>query len=300
MHAGKRAAPPLRGGLPANQIFTKSLRRGRWLLAVAICVAMLAACRKSSLPGNNTPSGTGAPKPVVHELKGNSVDINKNCGGFYEALPPSYASSTAAYPLLVFLHGGGELGNGASDLPLVLRNGVPRLLSQQKFPLSVEAGGKEYSFIVIAPQFKEWPGPEDVHAVVKYALAHYRVDSSRVYLAGLSMGGGVTWEYASRYGSSLAAIVPICGASWPDSAIAHKIALTNVPAWAFHNQDDSVVPVASTTKYVSLINFYKPDPLVRMTIWPSGQHDAWTKASDPAYKEEGKNIYEWMLGFARE
>ena len=153
---------------------------------------------------------------------------------------------------------------------------------------------------MIAPQFKDWPGPEDVRSVMKYALSHYRVDSSRIYVAGLSMGGGATWEYAARYGSSLAAIVPICGASWADSAIARKIASTNVPAWAFHNQDDSVVPVDFTIKYVNLINFYKPDPLVRLTIWPTGQHDAWTRASDPGYKEEGKNIYEWMLGFTRQ
>jgi hypothetical protein len=34
-----------------------------------------------------------------------------------------------------------------------------------------------------------------------------------------------------------------------------------------------------------------------MTIWPTGKHDAWTKASDPNYKENNMNMYEWMLQY---
>ncbi|HRE53049.1 MAG TPA: dienelactone hydrolase family protein [Flavitalea sp.] len=302
MHAGKKGMRVFGGKLFFDPVVTeRSLLPGsRSLLTAVICVVLLGACRKSSPSNNNIPPETPVPEPIEYTLKGETRDINRNCGGFYEALPSSYHKSADAFPLLLFLHGGGERGNGASDLPLLLKNSVPRLLAQEKFPVSIKVGGREYSFIVIAPQFKDWPGPEDVRSVMKYALSHYRVDSSRIYVAGLSMGGGATWEYAARYGSSLAAIVPICGASWADSAIARKIASTNVPAWAFHNQDDSVVPVDFTIKYVNLINFYKPDPLVRLTIWPSGQHDAWTRASDPGYKEEGKNIYEWMLGFTRQ
>jgi len=36
-----------------------------------------------------------------------------------------------------------------------------------------------------------------------------------------------------------------------------------------------------------------------MTLWPTGGHDAWTQASDPEYREEGMNIYEWMLQYKR-
>ena len=199
-----------------------------------------------------------------------------------------------------FLHGGGELGNGNSDLPLILKNSLTKRLDQRTLPLTFNEGGEDFSFIVISPQFKAWPSVEDVHDIIQYALANYRVDVSRIYLSGLSMGGGVTWEYAgSKYGKSIAAIVPICGASWADSAVAKKIAANDVPSWSFHNIDDDAVTVNSTRRYVNIINSQHPDHPAKMTLWPVGGHDAWTLASDPEYREEGKNMYEWMLQFTR-
>ena len=203
--------------------------------------------------------------------------INSNIGGFYQALPPSYDSNTNSYPLLVFLHGGGELGNGDDQLPLVLKNAIPRLMDEKTFPISFTVSGQQYSFIVVSPQFKEWPKPEDVEAVVNYSVDHYRVDTQRIYMVGLSMGGGATWEYAGKYGKRLAAMVPISGASWADSATAEGIASTDVNTWAFHNMDDSTVTYKSTTRYISFIEYYNPSFPVKFTLWPTGGHDAWTR-----------------------
>jgi predicted peptidase len=113
------------------------------------------------------------------------------------------------------------------------------------------------------------------------------------------MGGGATWRTAAYYGDELAAIVPICGAEWADSTEAKKIARADIPIWAFHNRDDSAVTVNSTRRYVNIINAQHPEITPRMTLWDIGGHDAWTKATDPAYKEDNKNIYEWMLQFTR-
>jgi len=46
-------------------------------------------------------------------------------------------------------------------------------------------------------------------------LEKYRVLLDKIYVMGLSMGGGGTWDYTIDYGTRLAAIVPISGASWP-------------------------------------------------------------------------------------
>jgi predicted peptidase len=113
------------------------------------------------------------------------------------------------------------------------------------------------------------------------------------------MGGGTAWEYAAEAGNRLAAFVPICGALPPDSLIAKQIAATDTHIWAFHNTDDNVVSVSYTTRYVNYIKFYNPDFPVKMTIWPTGGHDAWSRSTDPSYQEDGKNIYEWMLQFVR-
>jgi predicted peptidase len=239
------------------------------------------------------------PAPVTYNQVPVYADVNQNIGGFYEALPAGYDSSLKKYPLLIFLHGGGELGNGTTDLPLILKNSIPKLLYHKTFPRSFTVNDSAFSFIIISPQFKIWPVVRDVHAIVQYSMEHYRVDSQRVYIVGISMGGGATWEYAGDYGRSLAAIVPICGASWADSTVAKNIAATGVPSWAFHNLDDSSVKVSSTKRYVNIINSNNPVHPVRLTLWPTGGHDAWSKATDPSYKEDNMNIYEWMLQYTR-
>ena len=230
-----------------------------------------------------------------------TAGVSARIAGFYKALPARYDSTTKKYPLLIFLHGVGELGNGTTDLPRLLSNAVPKLLNQKSFPAQFTVNGTSYSFIVINPQFKEWPQPADVNAMVDYAINHYRVDESRIYVAGLSMGGGVTWDYAVAYASRIAAVVPICGASWIAKDKMSTVVSAKLPVWAFHNNDDGTVAVATTTNNVDNINSYNPAVPAKKTIWATGGHDAWTKATNPATREcDGKNMFEWMLQFTRE
>ena len=82
-----------------------------------------------------------------------TANVSPRIQGYYESLPVSYASNpTKKYPLLIFLHGVGELGNGTTQLPLVLKNGIPKMLNQGTFPASFTVGGVAHSFIVISPQ----------------------------------------------------------------------------------------------------------------------------------------------------
>jgi len=287
-----------------------------WPLLFLLCFAQYAfiACRKDKglsqvgIPGrpgdiDTLPQNPGAPgQGELYSQVPVSLHINKNVGGYYEALPPNYADSPEkTFPLLIFLHGGGEKGDGSPEmLPLLTRNSVTKRVHEGTLPSRFTVNGVDYSFIIISPQFAEWPEDEDIDAVLEHAVRRYRVDTTRIYLSGLSMGGGATWEYAgSKYGTKLAAIVPICGASWADSAVAVQIAKNEVPAWAFHNNDDAVVTVNSTKRYARFINGHNPKYPVKLTYWESGGHDAWTQASDPEYREEEKNMYEWLLQFAR-
>jgi hypothetical protein len=139
--------------------------------------------------------------------------------------------------------------------------------------------------------------------VLNYAVSHYRVNSSRIYLTGLSMGGGAAWDYAghnSITANRLAAIVPVCGSSYPELPKGRVMAAANLPVWATHNNRDDVVPVYKTDDYIDYINQAPaPDPLARKTIFDTISHDAWTKTYNPFYKENGLNIYEWMLKYQR-
>jgi hypothetical protein len=238
------------------------------------------------------------------------ITINGHCNGFYEYLPQGY-DGVQQFPLMVFIHGVGELGDGSpAKLPLVLRNGPPKLINAGRFPVSFTVNSRVFKFIVISPQFTAWPSPADVDAVINYAKANYRVDISRVYLTGLSMGGGAVWDYAGATGApfaqGLAAIVPISGASSPTMPKAKQLVKYRLPIWALHNQNDPTVTSANTIRYVDSINKARNiaiasatpvGPAPQKTIFPASGHDAWTKSYDPAYKENNMNVYEWMLQY---
>jgi dienelactone hydrolase len=240
------------------------------------------------------------------------ISMATHTKGYYEYLPAGYdANGTTRYPLLLFITGVGEFGQGnTTDLPKVLKNGVPKLINAGTFPTSFTVNGQTHRFIVITPQFvtSPRPVPTDVEAVLNYIVTHYKVDTSRMYITGLSYGGGIAWAYPgdnSGYAKRIAATAPVASAAplGGDSAIyarSRTMAANNVPVWAFHNNGDSTAPVTTTNSYISYINQAPaPTPLAKKTIVTSNGHDAWTKAYSPAYKEDGLNVYEWMLQYKR-
>ncbi len=232
------------------------------------------------------------------------VSMTPLSNAYYEYLPKGYiANKSHKYPLLIFIHGRGEIGDGSpSELKKVLRHGPPKLISQGVFPNSFVVNGQAFSFLVLSPQFNQWPGDTDIDNIINYAIQHYDVDTSRIYLTGLSMGGGVTWDYAGndiKYGKRIAAIVPISGASYPAYFRCANIAAANIAVWATHNSGDPTVPVYYTIDYVNTIDAVPlpPNPLAIKTIFQSNSHDAWTQTYDVNFKPNGKNVYEWMLQY---
>lgn len=229
---------------------------------------------------------------------------NGNVGGYYETLPNDYATSNNTYPLIVFMHGLGQVGSGDStDLPLIWNYtySLPSYIHDGLFPSSFTVGARNFSFIILMPQFKGWPGGGDIEQIINYAKAHFRVDSTRIYVTGFSMGGGAVWSYASfsGYSHQSAAVVPIAGALAPTVSAADVIAAANLPVWAFHNDSDNTIPVSYSQDWVSEINSYtpRPNPLAKLTIFNAFGHEGWTTAYNPAYTENGLNIYQWLLQY---
>ncbi len=232
------------------------------------------------------------------------ISMTPLSNGYYEYLPQGYSSSgSQKYPLMIFVHGSGELGDGgASQLQRVLKHGPPKLISQGDFPNSFTVNGQTFKFIVISPQFIDWPGDKEIDDVINYSIQNYNVDTSRIYLTGLSMGGGAVWEYAGNditQGSRIAAIVPIAGASYPAYFRCENIAAADIAVWATHNNGDPTVPSYYTVDYVNTIDTVPapPNPLAIKTIFQSNSHDAWTQTYDVNFKPNGKNVYEWMLQY---
>ncbi|WEK36242.1 MAG: PKD domain-containing protein [Candidatus Pseudobacter hemicellulosilyticus] len=223
--------------------------------------------------------------------------------GFYKYTPTDYNSNTSTkYPLIIFLHGGGEKGNGTTELARIATVGgtPPRILADGG-NMDFTWNGKKESFIVLSPQCPSkygWWQNWMVDEIYNYAIKNLRVDPNRIYLTGLSMGGGGTWQYV---GSSLAnaqkfaAIGISCGACSSGSNFAN-IANANLPTWAFHAKDDTDVPYTCTVAHVDKIKASNPAVQPYMTLWPDGLHYIWGRVYDQGYTWQNPNLYEWFLG----
>jgi predicted peptidase len=266
----------------------------------SICLLgfLLIACRKDAkrviAPNDIIETEPAIQKPVT-------VKVNDAIGGYYAALPVHYNETTKSYPLLVFIPGAGQFGNGGIDLPYVLNDGVAQLLDEKKFPPNFKVNGKNFSLIVLTPQFSYLPSNFDIASFIDYAIKNYRIDKSRIYMAGLSMGGFVTSDFSAENTSLIAAAVPIAGVLMTGNVNerCERIAAGKLPVWVFHNSDDPTINATDPMHFVSLINNGNPFIPAKLTLFKAAIHDAWTQAINPAYKENNMNIYEWMLQYSR-
>ncbi|MGZ3844807.1 MAG: carboxylesterase family protein [Flavisolibacter sp.] len=272
---------------------------------------LLFACQKEKTASNGL-QNPGPPGPST--LTPKAVQISAHCRGFYEYLPEGYSNNTGtSYPLIIFFHGAGEIGNDSSGLSRILKNGPLKHVANGSFPSSFTVNGQTYRFIILGPQLDSADNsyPDEVDNIIEFAKKNYRVDKSRIYLTGLSFGAGVSWNYVGKnanYARKIAAMVPIASylndtkdAFKITNGKAQVIGASNLPIWATHNQRDNVCPlswVVDATNQVKNSNAsMKPQP--KLTIFDEYGHEGWTKTYDPSFKENNMNIYEWMLQYHR-
>jgi predicted peptidase len=198
-------------------------------------------------------------------------------------LPQDYdASSDQRWPLILFLHGAGERG---TNLWLVAKHGPPKIdTAQTNFP-----------FIVVSPQCPEgkiWSN-DLLLALLDEIENKYAVDTHRIYLTGLSMGGFGTWSLGLSHPEKFAAIAPMCGGGeLITPLLADKAKLTTLPVWAFHGAKDPVVPVEESERMVALLKKHGVTE-VKFTVYPEAQHDCWTETyANP-------ELFEWFLKHSR-
>ena len=191
-------------------------------------------------------------------------------------VPRQYSATGGQWPLMLFLHGAGERG---SDLRKLRKYGPPRIVENDA----------DFPFILIAPQCPAgtyWK-TSPLLDLLDDAAQRFRVDSDRVIVTGVSMGGYGAWQLAAHAPERFAAIVPICGGGNPNWAERLK----RLPIWAFHGDEDEVVPLRETTSMIEAIRAVGGEP--RLTIYPGVAHDSWTAAYATP------ELYEWLLAQRR-
>ncbi len=198
-------------------------------------------------------------------------------------IPKNYNSSKK-YPIILFLHGSGEIG---TDNKKQIKN--TNKLLEYNYDLVKDA-------IVVSPQSFEWWSVDKytegdqkgslgsvLHLLEKIQKT-YSCDSNRIYVTGLSMGGYGTWDILEKHGDVFAAGIPICGGGNSYNGEAFK----DIPIRIFHGTDDPTVPFAlSQNMYNSIIG--AGGEKVKFIELPGVKHNAW----DYAYTD--RDTYCWML-----
>ena len=180
-------------------------------------------------------------------------------------LPKDYGELDQV-PLLFFLHGRGE---SYGPLRLVEKWGPPRMVAR----------GDELPFIVVSPQCPKessW-SKDDQQALLVSLLDHvteqFTVDTARIYLTGLSMGGYGSWRLAADHPDRFAAAAIICGGG--DPARAER--LISLPIWVFHGDQDKAVPISKSIEMVDAIRA-AGGKQVRFTTLETVGHNSWSAA----------------------
>jgi predicted peptidase len=191
-------------------------------------------------------------------------------------LPQDYGvDKQKQWPLIFFLHGAGERG---TNIELVKVHGPPMIAEQRD----------DWSFIVVSPQCPAgtwWSAKfNTLNELLDEIIATYAVDTNRLYLTGLSMGGYGTWDWAILFPERFAALAPICGGSSYSSLVCE---IKDIPTWVFHGGKDTVVPIAESETLVQALE--ECDSNVRFTIYPDAGHNSWTVTYD------NPELYDWFL-----
>lgn len=194
---------------------------------------------------------------------------------YYLYYPEEYHDEPEAdFPILLFLHGGGESGD---SLVTVKRNGPPKLIVQ----------GKKFPFLILAPQNpseKKWWNTRALMQLLDSIVAENRIDKKRIYLTGLSRGGGAAWEMAVQYPQTFAAMAVVCGmAPLPYASWINK----EMPIWVFHGEDDKSIPVSESDSMVAKLKEMGYE--IQYTRYPGVGHDSWIRAY------ETEELYDWFV-----
>jgi len=218
----------------------------------------------------------------------------------YRLLLPLDYDKSKSYPLILFLHGAGERGSDnnsqlAHGAALFANDSVRRRFpaivifpqcpqnsfwSNVRFVQDTTTGERIFSF-------QNGGDPTSAMMMLLQLLnviqKDYAVDSKRVYVGGLSMGGMGTFEIVSRKPQVFAAAFPICGGGSVEAAKRMKH-----PAWwIFHGLKDNVVPPSLSVAMAAALR--QAGAKHKLTLYPEANHNSW----DNAFAE--KELLPWLF-----
>lgn len=207
--------------------------------------------------------------------------IGSLCG--IVTVPSDYKPGEEKLPLIVFLHGAGEVGNGTAEtVEKVCVHGIPTIFCNDPdyHGLRVITASPQcidgLVWDQITLQLMDW---------IAHVVKEYNVDENRISITGLSMGGYGTWNLFTTYPEYFYRVAPVCGGgiSWRLNE-RHK----GKELRTFHSVDDTSVPYLCTVDMVTKAR--QAGVNVQFTTYTDKGHCCWNSA----YGET--DLIEWLAG----
>lgn len=192
---------------------------------------------------------------------------------FWVYTPLDYYYSLESTPVIIFLHGQSLCGN---NLERVRRYG----------PLDAIVKGRQIEALVIVPQNPggSW-NPKKINDVLEWTKKNYAMDSTRVYVIGMSLGGYGTLDFVGTYPDKVAAAMALCGGC----TLKDKSGLGKVPLWIIHGTADRAVPIKQSQVVVDELQNTGNDTRLRFDWLKGASHGALARI---LYMNK---TYEWLF-----
>ena len=192
---------------------------------------------------------------------------------FWVYTPTDYYYSLETTPVVMFLHGASLC---SKDMNRSRRYG----------PLDAIVRGRQIDALVIVPQN---PGgawnPDKLNDILEWTKKNYAMDSTRVYVLGMSLGGYGTMDFAAAYPDKIAAAMALCGGCYAKD----KSGLGRLPLWIIHGTGDRAVPVKQSQTVVKQLQDTNNDKRLRFDWLRGASHGALARI---LYM---RKTYEWLF-----
>ena len=192
---------------------------------------------------------------------------------FWVYTPSDYYYSLETTPVVMFLHGASLC---SKDMNRSRRYG----------PLDAIVRGRQIDALVIVPQN---PGgawnPDKLNDILEWTKKNYAMDSTRVYVLGMSLGGYGTMDFAAAYPDKIAAAMALCGGC----SAKDKSGLGRLPLWIIHGTGDRAVPVKQSQTVVKQLQDTNNDKRLRFDWLRGASHGALARI---LYM---RKTYEWLF-----
>ena len=241
------------------------------------------------------------PNEFEYDNQGQPIGILEREMHYRYYLPQGY-DPNQQYPLLLFLHGSGESG---TDNNIQVSRHIGNLIEQTEV---------NYPAILLAPQLPEsndWDpntSLDRTDEILDQMFTQFNIDSNRLYLTGLSMGGFGTMRYLYHYHLTqpgdlrFAAAAPVAGAFLINDPPDVR-QLQDTPLWLAHGDLDPVVSpnnsretfkAIADTHWIFLTEQLAGGPTAvigntRYTEYPRVGHNSWTRF----YNSD--DYFDWMF-----